>query len=371
MLDRIKVAKALENKSAQLFFDYTDELQQAKTVWHHVCNDPLTRPYIEACPQLQLPLWSGALEHTTFLQPWNHDYTLVSVDGSQIYPDKHQGTTCFLINIGSVSLAYKPIQSYSWFNSEPFIFVDEDFDLEGPNVVDIVNGKREEFELQVGLEQSLQIRAQHPDVPLLFMFDGSLVFWHLEKKDELLKHYFLQAYNNLLLRFYQEHIPVIGYISLSKSKDLVQLLRAYTTQFRRVNTTLFTHLVDAHIASFFLEEGHFSTIFTVETINYDDYPPEVRPCFMYYNTGSEYVRLELPFYVTQDKELLHTALRIVIDQVTKGNGYPISIAEAHHQAVVQGPDRDFFYYMIEKIGINHSRFLKPSEKSMKKRKMSI
>lgn len=371
MLDRAKVAKALQDKAAQLFFDTTEEQQLAYATWQQLCKDPLALPLVQAHPRLQLAQWSGPLDQTTPLPPWNKPYNLVSVDGSQIYPDKHQGTSCFLINIGSVSLAYQEIRSESWFDSEPFIFVDHDFGIESPTMLDIVNGKREEFELIIGLEKSIHLKTERPNAPLLFMFDGSLIFWHLEHKDALLKHYFLKAYNDVLLKFYQEQIPVMGYISLSKSKDLINLLRAYRKNFTSIDTSMFTHLVDAHVLSFFLPAGHVSTLLSAQSINLDDYPPEVRPHFMYYNTGSELVRLEFPHYVAQNKAMLQTALAIVADQVHKGHGYPISTAEAHHQAVVQGPDRDFFYYMIEKIGISTNRHLKPSEKSSKKRKMAI
>ncbi len=371
MLDRTKVAKALRDKSAQLFFDCSQELADAQTTWTRMCQDPLTLAHVQARPQLHLATWSGPLDATQQITTWNKPYNLVSTDGSQIYPDKHQGTSCFLINIGSVSFAYSDTCSQSWFDAEPFVFVDHDFNLEGPTIIDIVNGKREEFELALGLEKSITLQTTHPGVPLLFMFDGSLVFWHLENKDELLKEYFITAYNKTLLGFYQAQIPVIGYISLSKSKDLINLLRAYTKQFTSIDTKQFPHLVDAHLLSFFLQPGMVSTIFTVESINHHDYPSDVRPCFMYYNTGTEFVRLEFPWYVANNKQMLATTLSLVADQVNKGNGYPISTAEAHHQAVVQGPDRDFFYYLIDTIGISHNRHVQPSEKSIKKRKMTV
>ncbi len=371
MLDRAKVVKALHDKAAQLFFDSTDEQKLAFATWLQLCKDPLALPLVQAHPRLQLAQWSGPLDHTHALEPWHQPYNFVSVDGSQIYPDKHQGTSCFLINIGSVSLAYQDVRSESWFDSEPFIFVDHDFGLESPTILDIVNGKREEFELIIGLEKSINLATRYPQTPLVFMFDGSLIFWHLEHKDALLKHYFLKTYNDVLLKFYAEHIPVVGYISLSKSKDLINLLRAYKKNFSSIDTTLFSHLVDAHVLSAFLPAGHVSALFSAQSINVDEYPPEVRPHFVYYNTGSEFVRIEFPYYVAADKKMLSTTLALVADQVHKGNGYPISTAEAHYQAVVQGQDRDFFYYMIEKIGISSHRYLKPSEKSNKKRKMTI
>ena len=56
----------------------------------------------------------------------------------------------------------------------------------------VVNGKREELELEAGLLHALKLQKESPAAPVLFLFDGSLVFWHLESKEPGLKKYFLQ-----------------------------------------------------------------------------------------------------------------------------------------------------------------------------------
>jgi hypothetical protein len=60
-----------------------------------------------------------------------------------------------------------------------------------------------------------------------------------------------------------------------------------------------------------------------------------------------------------------------LDQCNKGRGYPVVLAEAHEQAVVKGADRDFFYSVITKIGIEENKRILVSQKSAKKRRMSI
>lgn len=57
----------------------------------------------------------------------------------------------------------------------------------------------------------------------------------------------------------------------------------------------------------------------------------------------------------------------MLDQACKGNGYPVAIAEAHEQAVVKGPDRDFFYLLINKLAYDEKKRMSLSQKSMKKR----
>jgi hypothetical protein len=64
-------------------------------------------------------------------------------------------------------------------------------------------------------------------------------------------------------------------------------------------------------------------------------------------------------------------VQIIINQAQKGRGYPVCLAEAHEQAVVKGPDREFFYHMIQKIGYDYKQRINISQKSLKKRGIGI
>jgi hypothetical protein len=57
--------------------------------------------------------------------------------------------------------------------------------------------------------------------------------------------------------------------------------------------------------------------------------------------------------------------------VKKGYGYPVVVAEAHEQAVVKGADREFFYHLITKFGIEQRRRTVTSQKSSKKRVVAV
>jgi hypothetical protein len=62
---------------------------------------------------------------------------------------------------------------------------------------------------------------------------------------------------------------------------------------------------------------------------------------------------------------------IILNQCTKGFGYPVVLAEAHEQAVVKGPDRDFFYHLLTKMGIAQGKSWQPSQKAQRKRSIGI
>ena len=81
--------------------------------------------------------------------------------------------------------------------------------------------------------------------------------------------------------------------------------------------------------------------------------------------------MEIPAWIARDQELLDRISRLLLDQAHKGNGYPVVLAEAHEQAVVKGPDRDFFYHLIQKLGIEKQRRITISPKSLKKRGIGI
>jgi hypothetical protein len=97
----------------------------------------------------------------------------------------------------------------------------------------------------------------------------------------------------------------------------------------------------------------------------------LHPHFFYLHVGNEVGRVEVPAWIANDKAAVNTIAAVIIDQSRKGRGYPVVIAEAHEQAVVKGPDREFFYQLINKIAFERNQRLIMSQKSIKKRGMGI
>jgi NurA-like 5'-3' nuclease len=69
--------------------------------------------------------------------------------------------------------------------------------------------------------------------------------------------------------------------------------------------------------------------------------------FCYVHVGTEIARIEVPEWVAQDTAQLDLALGMMLAQVHKGGGYPVTLAEAHNQAVVTGGDRTRFFALLE------------------------
>ena len=164
-----------------------------------------------------------------------------------------------------------------------------------------------------------------------------------------------------------------SYISSSKSKELINLIRLQLCDFDENNEAYkkVDHLVDTHIASFFLNPFERTTVFQNHSTISASYPDLIKPYFFYLHNGDEIGRVEIPAWIAQDNQKVDLVAQIILDQCKKGYGYPVAIAEAHEQAVIKGPDREFFYQLVNRIGIKQKRSVRPSIKSMKKRRMGV
>jgi hypothetical protein len=223
------------------------------------------------------------------------------------------------------------------------------------------------------------VQAGKAGLPILALFDGNLLFWHLESKPGPIKDLFLQRYINALKALHQLRVPVVGYLSAPGFHDLVTLLQVgwdaveklFEPGQARALQIGIESMTDAELLANVLQPGQRTTLFACNSSLVESYPDYLAPYFFYLHMGSEIVRIELPAWVAQDGSMVDTVCALCMDQCVKGYGYPVSLAEAHGHAVVKGPDRDFFYQLIyHKAVVQHKRvFL--SQKNLKKRLMSI
>lgn len=376
MLDRAKLARALACLSEELFSDVAPNYQQIYQSWQELCTDATFAPRVLALTDAPWPVpwWNyQQLDATIPVGSLADGYTVVSTDGSQIYPDRHQGLACFLINVGTVVLSYGAYRCPVQLSSNPSVFsaasVREEYELSP----EFVSGRRHELELQEGFAALKATKnLLDPEAFSLLAIDGSLIFWHLEEKN--LKERFLHVYLLLLLQFCQEKLPIIGYISAPKSKELINLVRLKLCNFDHHNKDAYeitNWLTDATLVRFFVPVGHRTILFKNRSPISAVYPPDIHPYFFYLNTGAEIGRVELPAWIAQDERLVDQLAAAILDQCAKGQGYPIAIAEAHEQAVVKGPDRELFYYLLKKMSVEHNQRIVTSVKSQRKLRMGV
>src|SRR5437016_6280596 len=99
MLNQEKVFKALQERTQPFFAAYQREQQEAQLLFERVAHDPFLASKINVFAsqfvQTGLPTWSGSLHQTIPIKQQSHNYSVLAVDGSQIYPDRHQGVDCY------------------------------------------------------------------------------------------------------------------------------------------------------------------------------------------------------------------------------------------------------------------------------------
>ncbi|HLB94212.1 MAG TPA: DNA double-strand break repair nuclease NurA [Candidatus Babeliales bacterium] len=414
MLDRLKLVGQISKVSGDLFNNLAHELEIARQAWDKIIADPdFNAQILQAKSPWVLPSWDKNLNlahkakinnlknnHQVAVQASNQninpninqaakpahkqhliadpninnsvrDYTVISTDGSQVYPDRQMGTNCFLLNIGTVILNYSSTAKSSvQLFSEPTIYTGSS-DLDSLSLVELVDCKRQELELQAGLEAVGKIVAPVK----LFLIDGALIFWQLENsKSSGAKKIFWDKYLAILHALSERKIWFAGYISLPNSKELVNLLRMSLCDLKpslQNKPKILNFINDVHVASFYLQAFEYSIVFKNQTEISKLYPANLQPHFVYFNTGTEIARIEFPAWIAQDLNLVEQIMSLVADQVIKGRGYPVVLSEAHEQAVVHHSDREFFYQLLDQAGSKHGQQLTISRKLLRKKFIGI
>lgn len=381
MLDKNKLYLQIKKKSQKLFNDLTQESNLAQQKWQDIsCNINFKNKVENSHASFLVPTWLNNLNDKFKININNFNYSLLSVDGSQIYPDRNiSGANCCLINIGSCLIKYNVNTGSSIkIDSEPVLFLLDDlleFVIPGiaPGSHELVDLKREELELLNLLNKALE---QNVDIAFV---DGTLIFWFLESKPDQVKDIFLDLYLNILQKFYEQKKLIAGFISFPKSKELINLIKIGLCKYEyadcimcyKINNNypcqMVDNLIDTKILKNFLNINERTTVFFSNSKIVDNYPDYLKPCFFYLNAGVEIVRIETFKYIAQDEKLINFIASVALDQINKGLGYPVTLAQAHEAAVVKGPDREFFYNLLQKEALDQNRRLSYSQKSIKKR----
>lgn len=370
MLNRSKLLKEVEEHAHELFYDFFNELTILRKTWDIILNDPLFQEKLpRSQKELLVPTWPEAIDLSTQYKivPEQGDYTVIGVDGSQVYPDRHQGTTSFLINIGAVVMRYGEHATVA-FKNEPFLktkIPDSFFPAE------YVDALREEYELHMG--QGLIDAYQHHD-NLYLLLDGSLIFWHLMGQDKRFVDCFLPRYLKLFDQWGQQQRLFASYTSLPRNCELINLVALKVADFNpalKEAYACFDELHDVHVLDGWLKEFHRTIVFKNHSAIAELYPAHVHPHFFYLHSGSEIARVEIPAYIAEQPALVDKIAAMVLSQVLKGLGYPLILAEAHEQAVVKTADKEFFYDAIHRLGMKRNLLFKESQKNQKKRRMAV
>ncbi|WKT80600.1 DNA double-strand break repair nuclease NurA [Thermosynechococcus sp. PP45] len=332
------------------------------------------------------PIESLTVKHAVPPAPRSH--TIFATDGSQIAPSHHEIAYCYLINVGRVAIAYGQGQR-PHLDSVPQLVYDPD-ELGrsrgwGLTIEDWLRYRRTQAEILALVEL---IQTQNKKAPSLALVDGSLIFWAWESlppmvREELLTP-ILAAWDELRAK----RIPLVGYVSASRSHETVNFLRLGVCPYPEPNCALhcgqtsqtgieatrdrppcqvFDPLRDVLLWQAHLAPQQYSPLWRSRSRILEHYG-EHQIYVAYLHGGSEVVRLEVPQWVARDADLWQQAVALTAAQIEKGRGYPVALAEAHNLAVVRGSDRQRFFALLERELIKAGHWhVAPSPKEQRKR----
>ncbi|MGF1567225.1 MAG: DNA double-strand break repair nuclease NurA [Nodosilinea sp.] len=305
-------------------------------------------------------------------------HTVIATDGSQISPSHHEIAYCYLINVGRIVLHYGQGR-FPLLDSLPeVIYRPEDLYLSRPwgiSTEEWMGHRRTIAEAVVLAELGEAVRAQlgpknsttaevQPSAPasvppLLAMVDGSLIYWFLDSLPAEARQHILPPILAAWERLRRQGIPLVGYLSASRSGEGLNFLRLAACPFPQPDCqshcqgqsdkapcSTFMPLRDATFWATQLEPGQRSPFWRSSASILDQYGDHA-VYFCYLHVGAEVARVEVPQWVMADADRCTLALRMVLTQVQKGYGYPVALAEAHNQAVVRGGDRSRFFALLE------------------------
>ncbi len=294
-------------------------------------------------------------------------HTVIATDGSQIAPSHHEIAYCYLINVGRTVLHYGQSR-YPLLDSLPeVIYRPEDLYQShrwGIRTDEWMGHRRTVSEAVMLGELAADSLPQPLSAPALAMVDGSLVYWFLDTLPEAAQDQLLPPILEAWDRLRDQGVPLVGYISATRSSETLNFLRLHTCPYelpdcqrhcaktpstRQITPPcqVFAPLRDAALWGQLLAPGQRSPLWRSGASILQRYGDHLI-YFCYLHVGSEIARLEMPAWVAEDADLLDWALTLTVAQVQKGQGYPVALAESHNQAVVRGGDRHQFFGLLER-----------------------
>jgi hypothetical protein len=389
MLDLSGLAPQIEKMAEESRLDlakYSYKINNARTVFDDYDKNPSlwldkinsdNRHFFVAFPQ-------GRISDVFPLPKYSLPYTAVAVDGSQIDVDTHEVALCYVLNAGRIAIHYGTGERPYMDSVSKLFYRDEDLYKFGENGLVLIQGDRiAELRLMMEASELKKMISRHrkEDVPLVALVDGRLVSWDRTGAARKDPSAFSAPHFEETFKIGQLHkIPIAGYVSGSRTSLVVNTLRAKDCLKSIMNCVNCEHknerdanchqiegVRDTAVFNAILKLGERSCYFYggINSLPSNN-TPLYRIGFFYVNVGSEIARVEAPDYVLEDKDLLNLLHWVVFDQAQKGMGYPISLQEAHHFAVIKGEEKEKFYHILKQQLARHGIPLKITHKKLGK-----
>ncbi len=336
---------------------------------------------------------TGPLDERATAPPRPASYTAMATDGAEIDPDRHGGGGDFyLINVGRVRIPYgQPEREVELRSVSTLGYTDDDLFITDPRDprrqvpmrdrhLDALRTVAEVRALADLAEAEVDLLEGHSSsVPAVALVDGTLLFSVLEERPrDFLRARFYTDFVAQLERLRRARVPVAAYASRSRGIDLVHLFRAVCGSTplvcqvcRGAHACALRGLSDAQLVGRGLEQWQRSGLFRVRSNVHDPYYGVHRAYFFLFATGDEIARVEVPEWVARDTHLLALLHAVLVDQCSKGFGYPAVLARADDRAVVSLGDRSVLDTLVQQELARHGVVARPSAKLARKQVRTV
>ncbi|MGE5250758.1 MAG: DNA double-strand break repair nuclease NurA [Bacteroidota bacterium] len=347
-LDRRKALEERRETARQLLMRFDSALEflrravdAAKQVDANFrCAMPLDEPLTTSCP----PPASAP------------DATLISTDGSQINPDRHEATQFGLVNVGAVIMKLNSGQAPDIKVESSLLYGDDLFSHGIPMNEGMIAMRRDIKE-----REKLEELAAGMEGPLVTMTDGPIELWGAKGDDAQAYIDFVDKYKTVLSRLASHGVIHAGYVDKPSADLVVYLLEiAIATQedLRRIRDYhplrgVSDRWLYGERKTPLLPPGHRSAVFKLVSGSDKNYTGELSLHFFYLNTGTEGhpwpVRVEVPGWVAGDRAKLDLLHCVLVEQarIMGSRPYPYFLHRAHESAVVKHDEKLQIEMMLE------------------------
>ncbi|NUQ38484.1 MAG: DNA double-strand break repair nuclease NurA [Caldilineales bacterium] len=318
--------------------------------------------------------------------------TLIAVDGSQIYPDRHGPLLYYLLNTGAIIFRQGSAAAPQVETQPSLHFSDAElYDVRGNLIkAERINARRELAEMQRLAALAVEERTRGGgdlDPLILAIKDGQLMMWlgerdlfEAEGGEDAGITADLSRYIDCLHTLQRVQATPIGFVSTPRSANVIRLLwisaldAAQITR-EEVQQSPYRGLSDAALFARLLGPNQRSALFaTTARVNRERFAPAgQRICFFYLNVAqrqgpdwAQIARIDLPEWVARQPQWADRVQNALYHDCV-GMRFPYVLARADELAVVsQQEKRDLEQMLAVQLARRTGALPEPSPKARQK-----
>ena len=300
--------------------------------------------------------------------------TVIGVDGSQIFPDRHAAVQYYLIQCGA--LIYRYDGGLPEPRSIEQLYYEDDvlFDARGYLISNEAIGiERTVQEMQFVADLCADERAKHPHTRIFALVDGPLLWPHPEHGQQVTSD--LASYMDGLNSIRQTGAVPVGYIDRPGGKWFLNTL--WINQLPEKISLIHDEvcplqsLTDARLMGVMLAPGERTPWFKRHNQSQSIHSrADQEIWFCYLNLGQvnkpSIARIEVPKWFAEQQNEIMLLQNVLLHQAYALNGYPYVLARAHEQALVTTQDKAAFDAILERTLMEQGIMPQISEKARQK-----